>query len=156
VLTYFRSLFVIKMLSFRCVTVAFATFGSLLLPPQVTGMAHLTPEMVTARNLEEYLEAEAKIKASPQEIQNHRLRQMQEEGLEDSKIILADMYDGKPGFYHGVASGKCIHEFFKISELCRLSYFSNKLWWPLEHFFILVFQAIHFRMLLWCGRGTRP
>jgi hypothetical protein len=24
--------------------------------------------------------------------------------------ILADRYDDKPGFYHGVASGKLIHE----------------------------------------------
>jgi hypothetical protein len=98
------------MLSFRCVNLAFAAFGSLLLLPDVTGMAHLTPEMVTARNLEEYLEAEAKIKTSHEGIQQHRLRKLQEEGLEDSKTILADAYDGKPGFYHGVASGELIHE----------------------------------------------
>jgi hypothetical protein len=35
---------------------------------------------------------------------------LQAQGLEDSTTILADMYNGKPGFYHGVASGKLIHE----------------------------------------------
>jgi hypothetical protein len=89
---------------------ALAAFGSLLLLPNVLGMAHLTPEMVSARNLEEYLEAEAKDMATPEEIQSHRLRKLQEEGLEDSMTILADRYDDKPGFYHGVASGKLIHE----------------------------------------------
>jgi hypothetical protein len=98
------------MFSFRCGSMAFAAFASLLLLPNVTGMAHLTPEMVSARNLEEYLEAEAKITASPEEIQSHRLRKLQAQGLEDSTTILADMYNGKPGFYHGVASGKLIHE----------------------------------------------
>ena len=80
--------------------VLWISIAMLMAPWGVSGMAELNAEMLQARNLEELLAAERQ----PEEHRRRMRRQMQD--LPDSVPILADMFDGTPGFYHGVASGK--------------------------------------------------
>ena len=70
-----------------------------------TAMVDLTHEMLTARTLEDFEAAQKKHADESGLGKDLRQRSLAEQGLEDSKHILADMFDGVPGFYHGVASG---------------------------------------------------
>ena len=67
-------------------------------------MAELTAAMFKAHNLQELLQVERAHRETNKP--PNRLRSLQE--LEDSKHILADHFGGEAGFYHGVASGKCM------------------------------------------------
>jgi hypothetical protein len=63
----------------------------------------LTPEMAKATTAEELLSIKMKhVDTAPW---HTRHRMLQEQGLEDSPFILAEMFNNEPGFYHGVASG---------------------------------------------------
>lgn len=66
----------------------------------VAGMADLTPEMFVAQTEEEMIAAIDK----QRELHQKHLRQRLMMDV-DSEPILADKFSGKPGFYHGVASG---------------------------------------------------
>ena len=70
---------------------------------RTVGMADLTHEMFQARNLEELQAAEW---SYHRQLGAQRQNNLKAEKLEDSRPILADMFDNQPGFYHGVASGK--------------------------------------------------
>jgi hypothetical protein len=63
----------------------------------------LTPEMAKATTAEELLSIKMKHMDTAPWHTRHRM--LQEQGLEDSPFILAEMFNNEPGFYHGVASG---------------------------------------------------
>jgi hypothetical protein len=93
------------MISTKSVFIAITTIAPWLLV-SVNGMAELTQEMMQARNLQELLTAEREHRQLKDQGRNMRSRKLQDQGLVDSEHVLADMYDGVQGFYHGVASGK--------------------------------------------------
>lgn len=72
---------------------------ALTLPTQT--LASLPPyEVLRARTLEEYMAAQ---EASKLKSQTRHLRRTSE--MEHSEPIVAELFGGEPGFYHGVASG---------------------------------------------------
>jgi len=73
----------------------------------VHGMAELTPAMLAAENLEELLALEGQRQQQKEESRRLRQRSLQDSGIADSEPILAGMFGGEAGFYHGVASGTC-------------------------------------------------
>eukprot|EP00977_Amphora_coffeiformis_P009290 scaffold2103_cov185-Amphora_coffeaeformis.AAC.35 len=82
-----------------------ATLSFLSQSPVVRGMAELTEAMLTAKNLEELLALDQERRQTKAEAQLLRKRALAEHDLTDSEPILADMFGGEAGFYHGVASG---------------------------------------------------
>ena len=71
----------------------------------VRGMEELTEAMLSAKNLEDLLSLAQERREKNAEAFRLRERALQDLGLEDSEPILADMFEGEAGFYHGVASG---------------------------------------------------
>ena len=71
----------------------------------VRGMEELTEAMLSAKSLEDLLSIAQERRDKHAETFRLRERHLQDLGLEDSEPILADMFEGEAGFYHGVASG---------------------------------------------------
>jgi hypothetical protein len=120
-------------------TAAAILFSCLVAP--VHGMAELTEQMMQARNLEELQGADHEYRAQKVADRGLRQRMLQQQKLADSLPILADQFGGKPGFYHGVASGTfpSFLLFFAGRLVCSC--------WQAEHMFVATVLLLLYHFL---------